>query len=211
MKFKKSSNLLQAGETSKLFLVLAVIILVAAVIVYLVIKMAEQPSNPVEEPTETAALPVYEQTLENIKFVFESAINHGDTLYASESVNSTYSSSYQTNLTTTENFIEVKVGAQNVGKVNMDAGTWDIENIVDSEGREYVPLEEYSIRAWLPNTDLCGTLLKPSFDPTPCIKIYEVSKKSTGLKIRVVTGKNNGNVGSDMEDNESALIDLIVK
>jgi len=211
MKFKKSSNLsMQTGETSKLFLVLAVIILVAAVIVYLVIKMAEQPSNPVEEPTETVALPVYEQTLGNIKFIFESAINHGDTLYASKTVNSTYSS-YQTDLTTTENFIELKVGAQNVGKVNMEDRTWDIENIVDSEGREYVPLDDYSIRAWLPDADLCGTLLKPSFDPTPCIKIYEVSKQSTGLKVRVVTAKKNDTIDSDMKDNDSALIDLIVK
>jgi len=204
-KFNKSS-----GQASRLLLILAIVVFVAAVIVYLVMKMAEQPTKPIETPEETVATPIYEQTLGNIKFIFESAINHGDTLYASQVKNSIYTS-YQTDLTTTENFIEVKIGAQNMGKSNIEERSWSIENIVDSEGREYVPLEDYSISPWLPTTDLCGSLLKPAFDPTPCIKIYEVSKKSTGLKIRVVSGKENtaNNFSSDKFD--SAFIDLFVQ
>jgi len=202
----------QSGEVSKLLLVLAIVILVAAVIVFLVIKTAEKPTIIDETPESTVVVPIYEQTLGDIKFIFESAINHGNTLYANQAKTETYSSSYQTDLTTTENFIEVKIGAQNIGRSNLEDGTWNIENIVDSEGREYVPIEDYSIDAWLPETDLCGSLLKPAFDPIPCVKIYEVSKKSTGLKIRVITGKNGNEVDeNEMEKNNSALIDLIVQ
>jgi len=202
-KFNKSS-----GQVSRLLLVLAIVILVAAVIVYLVMRMAEKPSKPVEEETPVI-VPIYEQTLGNIKFIFESSVNHGPTLFASQVKNSVYTS-YQKDLTTTENFIEVKIGAQNIGKSNIEERAWDIENIIDSEGREFVPIDDYSVTPWLPTTNLCGSLLKPAFDPTPCIKIYEVSKKSTGLKIRVLTGKENNpnNLSSDKAD--SALIDLIV-
>jgi hypothetical protein len=201
--FNKSS-----GQVSRLLLVLAIVILVAAVIVYLVMKMADKPSKPVETETPVV-VPIYEQTLGNIKFIFESSINHGPTLFSSQVKNSVYTS-YQKDLTTTENFIEVKIGAQNIGKSNIEERAWDIENIIDSEGREFVPIDDYSVTPWLPTTNLCGSLLKPAFDPTPCIKIYEVSKKSTGLKIRVLTGKENNpnNLSSDKAD--SALIDLIV-
>jgi hypothetical protein len=47
--------------------------------------------------------------------------------------------------------------------------------------------------------------LKPAFDPTPCVKIYEVSKKSTGFKIRVQTTIGNST------KKDSFLLDLIVK
>jgi hypothetical protein len=102
------------------------------------------------------------------------------------------------------------MGAQNVGKENISERSWDIENIVDSEGREFVPLDSYAVGDWLPDPNLCQTLLKPAFDPTPCVKIYEVSKKSSGFKIRVITGKDNNsnNFGSGKVD--VALIDLIV-
>jgi len=209
MKLNKSSKQFnQIGQTSSLLLVLAVIVLVAAVIVFLVIKMAEKPVKVEEKTGTTVVVPIYEQTLGDIKFIFESATNHGDTLFAENVVSSSYSS-YSRDLVTTENFIEVKVGAQNIGRLSIEDNTWDIENIVDSEGREFAPLNN-SADDWLPDKDLCGELLKPSFDPTPCVKMYEVSKKSTGLRIRVATGKNNGRVDSDMKDNESALIDLIV-
>jgi len=205
MKFNK-----QLGQVSRLLLVLAVVVLVAAIIVYLVMQMANKPSKPVTNPEETVTAPIYEQTLGNIKFIFESAINHGDTLLASQVKNTIYTS-YQTDLTTTENFIEVKIGAQNMGKSNIEERSWDMREIVDSEGREFVPIEDYSISPWLPTTDLCGTLLKPAFDPTPCIKIYEVSKKSTGLKIRVITGKSNNANDLSSDKVDTALIDLIVK
>jgi hypothetical protein len=62
---------------------------------------------------------------------------------------------------------------------------------------------------WLPKPNLCGELLKPAFDPTPCTKIYEVSKESTGFKIRIEAGKNNKPISSG--SNNSFLLDLIVK
>ncbi|HQK63836.1 MAG TPA: hypothetical protein PLF16_01670 [Candidatus Staskawiczbacteria bacterium] len=196
----------ESGQASRLLLILAVVVLVAAIIVFLVIKMAEKPPSPV--PTNTVVnQPIYEQTLGNIKFIFESARDHGDTLYARDAVKTNYRDG--SNLTTTERFIEVKVGARNMGKVNMEKGSWDIQEIVDSEGREYVPLDGNYIRPWLPEDDLCGTLLKPAFNPTPCIKIYEVSREATGLKIRVVTGPDNSD---DLKDAKAmkAEVDLIV-
>jgi len=196
--FKNTNK--SSGQISRLLLVLSIIVFVAAIIVYLIMRMAEAPSKPIGEE-ETVVMPVYEQTLSDIKFIFQGAINHGDTLYSSNIKNSTHRT-YKTDLTTKENFIEVKIGAQNMGKLNTRDNSWDIENIIDSEGREFVPLEDYSVSPWLPEENLCGTLLKPAFDPTPCIKIYEVSKKSTGLKIRVTTKVDN--------KEESALIDLIV-
>jgi len=201
----------QSGQVSKMLLVLAVVILIAAIIVFLVIKMAEKPARPISEEEETVQRPTYEQTLYNLKFVFESAINKGNTLFASDVKSNSYSY-YKTNLTTTENFIEVKIGAKNMGKINIEEGSWNIQNIIDSEGREFVPLDDYSVSPWLPEKDLCGSLLKPAFDPTPCIKIYEVSKDSTGLKIRVITGKENdpNNFEESNNEYESALIDLIV-
>ena len=196
----------QSGQISRMLLVLAVIVLVAAIIVYLVTKMAEKPTIPDNPDQIVENLPIYEQTISDIKFIFESSINHGNTLYASQAIKSE-----KKDLTTTENFIKVKIGAQNMGKINIEDGRWDIENIVDSEGREFVALRGYSVRSWLPEDDFCGELLKPSFDPTPCVKIYEVSKKSTGLKIRVVAGKNGKDVSSKLEDNDYALIDLLVQ
>lgn len=197
------------GETSGILLILAVILLVAAVIVFLVIKMAEQPSAPTTSQEEqTIVQPIYEETLGEIKFVFESAVNYGATLSSKEIVNSRYVGD-DANLITTERFIKVKIGAKNMGKINMEDGAWDIGEIVDSEGREFVALEGRDIYPWLPEDDLCGEVLKPAFNPTPCIKIYEVSRESQGLKIKVKTGKNNS---SDVDDSDAmtALLDLII-
>jgi hypothetical protein len=204
-KFNKSS-----GQASRLLLVLAIVVLVAVVITFLVMKMAEKPAKPITPVTPVVPLPVYEQTLGNIRFVFESSINRGNILRASEIINSQYTSN-QKNYTTGEKFIQVTIGAQNIGTENTEQRAWDIENIIDSKNREFIPLEGYEITPWLPNPDLCGALLKPAFDPTPCVKIYEVSKESTGLKIRIETGKDNkaNNLSSDKID--SFLIDLIVK
>jgi hypothetical protein len=209
MEFNKSS-----GQASRLLLVLAVIVLVAVIIVYLVMKMAEKPPEPTVPTTPTIPLPVYEQTLGNIRFVFESAIDKGSVLKASDIKNSQYNSSYQKDLSvsnTGAKFIQVTIGAQNKGTENTEQNAWDIENIVDSQGRNFVPLEGYTVSPWLPNPDLCGTLLKPAFDPTPCVKIYEVSKESTGLKIRVETGKDNSANNLSSGKIDSFLIDLIVK
>jgi hypothetical protein len=40
--------------------------------------------------------------------------------------------------------------------------------------------------------------------------MYEVSKKSTGLKIRVITGEDNTASNISSNKRQSALIDLIV-
>ncbi len=184
MKFNSS------GQVSRLFLILAIIIFVAIVITFLVMKMATKPEKPVEVPEETIPLPVYEAQLGNIRFVFQSAIDKGTALKASEVINSQYSYS-QGDLQISNpgaKFIKVTIGAQNKGTVNTEENSWKLGNIVDSEGRNYVPLEGYTVSPWIPYPDKCGVLLKPAFDPTPCTKIYEVSKESIGLKILVETG-----------------------
>jgi len=206
-KFNKTS-----GQVSRLLLVLAIIVLVAVVIVFLVMRMVQPAPKPGPEPDENLPPPlVFEKQLGNINFTFQSALNKGDTLKASDVTEGSYVNSWQKDFKTTERFIEVTIGAKNMGTNNTEQGAWDIENIVDSKGREFVPDDSYAVGPWLPNPNLCGVLLKPAFQPTPCTKIYEVSKESTGLKIRVVTGKDNtaNNLSSGKRD--EFLIDLIVK
>lgn len=208
-KFKK-----ETGQASRLLLVLAIIVLVAVIITYLIMKMAEKPPAPVNLPVNTVPLPVYEAQLGDIRFVFESALDKGNALKVSEIVNNQYNSSYQKDFPIGNpgaKFIKVTIGAQNKGTKNTEQGAWDIENIVDSKGRNFVPLDGYTISPWLPNPNLCGALLKPAFDPTPCIKIYEVSKESTGLKIRVKTGKENTANNLSTGKADALLIDLIIK
>lgn len=198
MKFKK-----EAGQVSRLLLVLAVIVFVAIIITYLVMRAAERPPKPAEnEPV--VEMPVYEQTLGDIKFIFQQARDMGGVLYGSQSRNP----SWQKDKTTTERFIKVTVGGQNKGPVNIKEGVWDLGNIVDSEGRNFTPLG-HDVNPWLPDPNLCEELLKPEFEPTPCVKIYEVSKISKGLKIQVLANKKVGNEYPS-GDKESALIDLIV-
>ncbi len=201
----------QAGQASRLLLVLAIVILVAGIVTYLIIKMAEKPPVPDTDPDSTIPLPVYEQTLGDVRFVFESALDKGGVLRASEVKDGQFI--YQKKDLLVSNlgakFVRVTVGAQNVGIENTVQGAWDIENIVDSKGRNFIPLEGYEINPWLPNPDMCGAVLKPAFDPTPCTKIYEVSKESTGLRIKVLTGKDNGTISSGKTN--SYLLDLIVK
>ncbi|OGZ79359.1 MAG: hypothetical protein A2358_00120 [Candidatus Staskawiczbacteria bacterium RIFOXYB1_FULL_37_44] len=204
----------EAGQASRLLLVLAIIVLVAAVIVFLVMKMAEKPAAPSNNPVTTVPVPVYDQQLGNIRFIFESALDKGGVLKASEIIKTQYGSSYQKDLNvsnTGAKFIQITIGAQNKGTENTEQGAWDIENIVDSEGRNFVPLDQYAVQPWLPNPNLCGALLKPAFDPTPCVKIYEVSKASTGLKIRIRTGKDNKSSNLSSSKADVFLLDLIVK
>jgi uncharacterized protein (UPF0333 family) len=204
MKFDSS------GQVAKLLLVLAVVVFVAIIITFLIIKMAEKPKEPETTEENPVVLPVYEQKLGNIRFVFKSARDLGNTLKASNRVNTTYST--QNDLTTTEKFIEVTIGAQNKGTKNTEANAWDIGNIIDSDGRNFVPIESYLVNAWLPTKNPCGALLKPEFDPTPCTNIYEVSNGSTGLKVEVQTGTNE-NSASDFSGGrrETFLLDLIIK
>ncbi len=208
-KFNKVS-----GQVSRLLLVLAVIILVAVVITYLVMRMAEKPPAPTPAPTTTVPVPVYEKTLGNIRFLFESAIDKGNLLSASSITNSQYASSNQASLpisNTGAKFIQVMVGAQNKGTENIEQGSWDIGNIIDSQGRQFIPLDGYTVNPWLPNPNLCGALLKPAFDPTPCVKIYEVSKESSGLKVIVRTGQDNTSQNFSSGKINFYAVDLIVK
>jgi hypothetical protein len=207
MKFNKSSA--QAGQVSRLLLVLAVIILVAVVIVYLVMKMAERPPAPTPQTENLPQLPVYEDELGKAKFTFLSAIDLGNALRASNLKNQTYSG--QKDIPTTEKFIQVTVGAQNEGTENIEQNSWDIGNIIDADGRNFVPMDQYVVGAWLPKNNACGTLLKPAFQPAPCTKIFEVSKKSTGLKIQVLSGKDNTASTFSSGKRDTALLDLIVK
>ncbi len=206
MRINKSS-----GQAARLLLVLAVIVLVAVIVTFLVMKMAEKPPAPLVPVGDGIPMPVYEQALGNIRFVFESALDMGGALRVSNIKNTQFS--YQKEDLPVSNpgakFIKVTVGAQNIGMKNTEQGAWNIENIVDSKGREFEPLDGYQVNPWLPNPNLCSTLLKPAFDPTPCVKFYEVSKESAGLRIRVETGKDNGAIASGKVD--SYLIDLIVK
>lgn len=199
----------QSGQVARLLLVLAVVVLVAIGITYLIIKMAEKPTAPPVNTEPEIPLPVYEQQLGNIRFVFQSARDLGSILKASDVQNIQYSS--QKDVTTTEKFVEITIGAQNTGKDNIENGAWTMGNIVDADGRNFVPVDEYIVHAWLPVSSHCGSLLKPAFNPTPCTKIYEVAKGSTGLKVIVKTGKDNlsSNLSSGKVD--EAQLDLIVK
>ena len=210
LKFNKSSGLsMQSGQVSKLLLVLAAIVLVAVVIVYLVMRMATPAPRPATTPGTVVVQPVYEKQLGNIRFIFENSRDLGNTLKASQAKGQ--NNSYLQDLTTTERFVIVTIGAQNKGKINIADRTWDIQNIVDSEGREFVPVDQYAVAPWLPDGNSCSALLSPEFEPLPCTKIYKVSKISTGLKIRVVTGKNNDTNSFSSGDLDEALLDLIVK
>jgi hypothetical protein len=147
--------------------------------------------------------------LGNIKFVFIESRDLGSVLRASQRTNQ--ASSWVKDIPTTERFIIVTIGAQNKGKENIENRAWDIGNIIDAEGRNFEPSDGYTIDAWLPEDNSCGVLLKPEFDPVPCTKIYEVSKISTGLKIMVMSGKNNEPNKISSGDFDQELIDLIIK
>lgn len=202
-KFKK-----EAGAMAQLLLVIAAVVLVAIGIAFLIMKMSEKPPAPATSEGPKVELPVYEEKLVNIRFVFMSAIDFGKVLKAS-SASADYST--EKDLTTTEKFIMVTVGAQNKGTLNVEEGSWDIGDIIDAEGHHFVPLDEYMVAPWLPKKNFCGALLKPEFDPTPCVKIYDVSKLSSKFKIEILTGPDNTELESNGEGAVKSMLDLIVK
>lgn len=175
-KFNKS-----AGEISRVILVLAGAVLLITIIVFLAIRIAgskksdTQNGNPVVE--NEPPKPVYETIIGDIKFILQSSIDLGGVLKSN--------TTYQQDLTTTEKFIRVTVGAQNKGKVETTTFGWELGNIIDSDGRNFIPITNKAFY-FLPQPDLCGSVLKPEFTPIPCVRIYEVSKKSDGLKIQVI-------------------------
>lgn len=182
-----------SGQVAKVLLSLAVLVLVAMAVAYIIVSRTKPTPPPVvEQPTE--AKPVYEATVGDIRFIFLEATDKGNILRGSESINP----QWQKDVTTTERFIELVVGAQNVGKFNTEQRIWDIGEIIDSEGRNFIPTVK-DVRNWLPQTDQCGSVLQPSFEPTPCTKIYEVAKVSKGLKIKVYVAKNGSFTNGDVD------------
>ena len=202
----KKLNLLQQGQVARLFLILAIVIFVAVVIVFIVMRATTAPIKPiVEEPVGPKI--TYESQIGDVKFTFIEARDMGKVLLGSKSNRP----DWQKNLTTTEKFVIVKIGAQNKGKENVPERIWDIGDIIDSEGRIYEPLEQEA-NPWLPEPNFCSELLKPEFAPLYCTKIYEVSRISTGLKIVVSAFKKqaDGDYSTSEKNEETALIDLIV-
>ena len=96
------------------------------------------------------------------------------------------------------------VGVQNKGKIDTTRYSWELGNIIDSEGRNFIPINERAYY-WLPQPDQCGAVLKPAFTATPCARYYEVSKISTGLKLQVMAQ------GPQDSKPKKDLIDLLVK
>lgn len=191
-------TLTSRGSASRVLLILAAVIIFFTVAVYFLIKYAQTKKEAVS-PKEGEAntqneppKPVYDVMIGDIKFLLQSSKNLGSILKGN---------AYQTDLTTTEYLIWVKVGAQNKGKVNIDRYSWDLGNLVDSEGRNFTPITNKAF-FWLPKPDLCGEELKPEFEPISCVRIYEVSRESKGLKVEVISRIKNAS------KKQSELLDL---
>lgn len=199
------------GQASRLLLVLAIVVFVAVIITYLILRMANKPPAPTPNPDDVVPQQVFEKQLGDIDFIFKSAIDRGEVLKISE-INTEIYGSYMKDIHVLPGgkFIQVTVGAKNMGTVNTERGAWDIGDIQDSKGRVYVPLIDYSIGAWLPATNGCGDLLKPAFSPTNCTKIYEVSTEATGLKINVKVGDDNSSSNLNSGKAQTFLLDIIV-
>ncbi len=197
MKIKNQKK--SAGAVSTVILFLGILLVVVVIIIFVAIRIAANrnakpssspgPSGVVESPE-----PVYETTIGNTRFVFESAQDLGSVLVSRNRA-------FQQNLTTTDRFVKVVVGAQNKGKVNIPRDSWDVGNIIDSDGRNFVTINDQAFY-FLPNPNLCGALLKPEFEPTPCTKYYEVSKESKDLKIEVIVSDPNSS------KKQKAIIDM---
>ena len=218
-KFNKSS-----GQVSRLFLVLGIVILVAVIIVYLVMKMVTPAPKPVVSlPTATGTPSlVFQKQVGDIQFVFQNGVDKGTVITTAQIVNTQIVPQFESNqnapvsnlvASSGGKYIQVTVGAQNEGLGNIDQGSWDIGNVVDSQGRNFIPLDATIDAPWISANNGCGALLLPALDPVPCTKIYEISNKSTGLKITVEnlekSTKNAAQVKTKIVN--SALIDITVK
>jgi len=173
------------GAISGIFLVLAIILVIVIIVVFVVLKIsATKKTNTTPSASSTAQptnVPVqgtsYDATVGDVKFSFQSATDLGNTLTNSDP-------RFPQTLTTTDKFIKVIVGAQDQGKFNIMQGAWDVGDIVDSNGRHFVSINDKAY-SFLPTQNACGNLLKPDFQPTSCVKLYEVSKESTNLTVEV--------------------------
>jgi len=196
--FEDRGRSTESGQVSNMILILAVALIIVIVIIFVVIRInATKNANDAKSanPSETPK-PVYETTIGEVRFVFKSAVDLGNILKSKNNI-------YQQDLTTTEKFIQVTIGAQNKGKTDLQQQSWDVGNIIDSDGRNFVSINNQAYY-FLPSPNLCGVVLKPEFDPVPCVKLYEVSKASKGLKIEVNA------IGSSSKRQES-FMDLVVQ
>lgn len=182
------------GEISRNVLVLGGVIVAIIIIAVVVVNITNQPvSTPTEEKEgEKTEGPVYEVVMSDIKFKLKEAKDIGNVLKVPEDY-----PRHMDDLTTTEKFIEVTVTAENIGKENIATSDWDINELVDSEGRIFQSSREANI--WIPEESNCGTLLKPGFTPTPCIKIYEVAKVSSGLRVKLSSKQHKKTILSGEE------------
>ncbi len=185
----------ESGQVAKILLVLLVIVVVAIGVAYMVTQKAQTPPTPVNNANNAVPSLAYEVTVNDIRFVFIEAINFGSILYGKDTKNP----SWEKDIVTTEKFVRLVVAAQNVGTKNTENNYWDIGNIIDEKGREFVPSLQ-RVDPWLPEDDICGEILQPSFEPTPCTKIYEVARISKNLKVKVLLNKNG--------KKESGIIDI---
>ena len=192
----------ESGQVSRTVIILAVTIILAVVVIYGVIRYAAVRNVPAPTLTDAQKAaqqapppPVYDVTLGDIRMFVISAVDLGQVIKAK--------TTYQHDLTTTEKFIKVTIGAQNKGKIDTRGFSWGMGNIVDSVGRNFT--EDQNSHYFLPLPNLCGAILKPEFAPTPCVQIFEVSRASTSLKVEV-----NAIVGNSSKPKE-AFLDLPVK
>lgn len=199
-KINKSS-----GAVSTILLILGVILIIVIIIVFVIIRVnSTKNANKEKEETESTQNnepppPVYETQLEDVKFTFVLAQDIGNVLLSEDK-------RFRPDLVSTEKFIRVVIGAQNKGKENIKKDTWDIGNMIDSGGRIFLSVDETTQGYYLSNSTGCGSLLKPEFEPIPCIKYYEVSKQSTGLKVEVNIYPENS-----LKKSQTALMDLIIE
>jgi len=192
---KKLNN--QSGQASRTLIILAVVALAGILLVYFSIQFAQNRAlrkQVAEEEENKVPEPVYEVTLGEVRFLLESAKDVGNVIDASLA-----RSSYTQDLVTTEKFIKVTMRAQNKGKSNIGQFSWSLGNIVDSEGRNFLSIDDKAFY-FLPKPNSCGAVLKPEFEPVPCVSFYEVSKASTDLKIEVFATPQNGKKQSGFID-----------
>ncbi|KKP33217.1 MAG: hypothetical protein A2360_04815 [Candidatus Staskawiczbacteria bacterium RIFOXYB1_FULL_32_11] len=198
----------QKGSVVKIMLALVIVCFVAVLVAFIVIKSATKSVKPPVVEADVVGVPeaVYEATINDIKITFQEATNFGSVLLGSNSNNP----KSQKDLLTTEKFIKVTIGGQNKGKIDTTSNVWNLGNIIDSEGRNFIP-NSYTANMWISKENGCGDILKPEFTPTSCSKIYEVSKASSGLKVEVLISKKGENdIRYDSSKKDTILLDLIV-
>jgi len=169
-------------KISKKNLILVGAIGASVVILVVVFMTMMKPPPPPPEEEETG--PIYQVEINDVRFKLKEVKDRGNILKLSEGRDIRPG---RKDATTTERYIQVTIGAENIGTEETKHGGWNIGEIVDSEGRRF-SYDRY-LDNWILETSECGKFLKPGFSPTYCTKIYEVAKVSTGLKVEVLVGR----------------------